>query len=53
MAAAIEKALEKDATKRFFDAAEFAHALEVAAQDLGLRLGPRVCKEFLDRSLGK
>ncbi len=48
----IEKALEKDATRRMFDAAEFAYALETVAFDLGIRFGPRVCKDYLEKSFG-
>ena len=50
--ALIDKALEKDPTKRYFDAAEFSHEAENAAFALGLRLGSRVCKEYLDKRFG-
>jgi serine/threonine protein kinase len=48
----IEKALEKDVARRMFDAAEFAYELETVALELGIRFGPRVCKDYLEKSFG-
>jgi coenzyme F420-reducing hydrogenase gamma subunit len=42
-----EKALQKDVGKRYFDAGEFAHAVETAAFELRERLSPRILKDFL------
>lgn len=51
LAKLIDRALEKDVTKRFFDATEFLYAIENFAFDSGIRLGPRVIKEFLETSM--
>jgi len=48
----IETALEKDPARRFFDAAEFAFALENVIFDLKIRHGVRVLKDYLEKSLG-
>jgi F420-non-reducing hydrogenase small subunit len=48
----IEKALEKDVSRRYFDAAEFAYALETVAYGMGIRFGPRICKDYLQKSFG-
>lgn len=42
-----ERALEKDVSKRYFDATEFAYALEDFAQETGFRIGSRVVKDFI------
>lgn len=47
----VDKALEKEMVKRFFDATEFAYALENFAFGAGIKFGPRVVKEFLETSL--
>ncbi len=44
----VDKALKKDPTKRFFDAAEFAYALEDFAFSSGIPFGPRIVKNYLD-----
>jgi coenzyme F420-reducing hydrogenase gamma subunit len=44
----VDRALEKDVNRRFFDAAEMAVALEDLAAELGLRTGPRVCKGYIE-----
>jgi len=45
--AILERALEKDPTNRFFDAGEFAFAIEGFAASSGLRLGARACLNFV------
>lgn len=47
----VDRALEKDVIKRFFDATEFCYALENFAFANGIKFGPRVVKEFLETSL--
>ncbi len=48
----VEKSLEKDVNRRFFDAAEMGVAVEDLAASLGLRLGPRVCKGYVESTSG-
>ncbi|MHC4137680.1 MAG: protein kinase domain-containing protein [Planctomycetota bacterium] len=43
----VDRALEKDPTKRFFDAAEFAYALESFATEARVETGTRVVQDFL------
>ena len=52
VAAIVEQALEKDVTQRFFDAAEFAYALESFAFTRGPAHRDRAMKEFLHTRLG-
>ncbi|MDM8535938.1 protein kinase [Desulfobacterales bacterium HSG17] len=47
----VERALEKDVTHRFFDAAEFAYALETFAQNAGIQFSPRILKNFFESDL--
>ncbi|MCP4694794.1 MAG: protein kinase [Desulfobacterales bacterium] len=47
----VDKALQKDATRRFFDAAEFSHALEKYASDEDLPVGSDVIMAFFERIL--
>jgi serine/threonine protein kinase len=51
LAAIVERALEKDVSQRFFDAAEFAYTLESFALTAGLRIGPRACQPWVKRYL--
>ena len=51
LAAIVDKALAKDPVKRFYDAAEFAYALEDYAFSAGVPFGPRFVKEYLERTL--
>jgi F420-non-reducing hydrogenase small subunit len=43
----VDKALAKDVTARFFDAGEFAYALENVAFAEQVRCSPRVCQAYL------
>jgi serine/threonine protein kinase len=47
----VDRSLEKDVTRRFFDATEFAYALESFAFKSGVQFGPRVIKMFFDTTL--
>ncbi len=47
----IDRSLEKDVIKRFFDATEFAYALETFAFNAGIKFGPRVLREYLETAL--
>jgi serine/threonine protein kinase len=52
LAGFVDKALEKEMVKRFFDATEFAYALENFAFGAGIKFGPRVVKEFIESTIG-
>ncbi len=47
----VDRALEKDATRRFFDATEFSYAVEQCAAESGVSIGPGEIKAFFESVL--
>ena len=47
----VDKALDKSATLRYFDAGEFAYALEQFSQGAGIEYGQRVLRDFFETTL--
>jgi serine/threonine protein kinase len=49
LVAIVDKVLEKDMTRRYFDASEFAYAIEKKAAQAGIVVGPRAITRFFEK----